>query len=179
MPDEILIRELTRGDRRAVAFSFRRLGDRSRSNRFLGNTRELSARELDRLTEVDHWHHEALIAFSPVPRSPIGVAEYVRLEAFDEAELAIAVVDAWQRLGIGRELIRTLQQRALATGIRRFVASTRRGNRGALALAHELGSARRAGGYGDVIELRIELSTRWRSHSLTAPVTASRSLVKL
>jgi RimJ/RimL family protein N-acetyltransferase len=179
MPDELLIRELTRGDRRAVAFSFRRLGDRSRSNRFLGNTRELSARELDRLTEVDHWHHEALIAFSPVPRSPIGVVEYVRLEAFDEAEIAIAVVDDWQGRGVGRELMNGLRIRARAAGVRWFMATTRRGNHAALALAGELGGFRVVGRYRDTIELRIEVSESSPSHSATAPATPARSLVRL
>jgi hypothetical protein len=37
-----------------------------------------------------------------VPRTPVGLAEYIRLEQFDVAELAISVNDGWQRRGIGR-----------------------------------------------------------------------------
>lgn len=178
-PDQLLIRELTAADGPAVAFSFRHLGPRSRHDRFLGATRELSTAELDRLTRVDHWHHEALIAWSPLPRTPIGVAEYVRLERFDEAEIAVAVVDGWQRHGVGRELMGMLRARAFAAGVRWFVASTLRGNRGAFALARELGQSRRVGGYRDVVELRIELPASARSQPLASRATASRSLVRL
>jgi hypothetical protein len=68
----LLIRELTAADRAALVFAFGRLGDRSRYQRLLGTKTRLSARELDHLTGVDHWHHEALIAWSPTPRSPGG-----------------------------------------------------------------------------------------------------------
>jgi hypothetical protein len=101
-PAALWIRVLTPADRAAIAFSFGHLGAQARYQRFLGATRSLGARDLDRLASVDHWHREALIAWSLVPRAPVGVAEYVRLEDFDLAEVAIAVVDAWQRQGVGQ-----------------------------------------------------------------------------
>ena len=79
----ITIRELEPSDRRALAFTFGRLGERSRYQRYLTPKPSLSARELSRLVSVDHWHHEALIAYSPPPRAPIGIARYVRLDEFD------------------------------------------------------------------------------------------------
>jgi GNAT superfamily N-acetyltransferase len=169
----ILIRPLTSADRRAIAFSFGRLGERSRYQRFLAPVRELSPLALERMAQLDHWHHEAFIAYSPVPRMPIGLAEYVRLEAFDEAEPALAVVDAWQRRGVGSALAAALRERALATGVRRFRAVMLPGNRGALALARTLGEVRATGGY--LSELAIELS----SHRPAASATAARSPVRL
>lgn len=70
----IEVRELVTADRPAIAFAFGRLGMQSRFQRFLAAKTELSARELDRLSRVDHWHHGAVIALSPRPRAPIGIA---------------------------------------------------------------------------------------------------------
>jgi RimJ/RimL family protein N-acetyltransferase len=132
-----LIRELTPADRNALAFVFDHLGLTSRYQRFMGAKKELTARELDYLTMVDHWHREALIAFRPLPRTPIGIARYERCEEFDCAEVAIEIIDGWQRRGVGAELLLSLGERAVRRGIRRFTATTLAGNRGALALARQ------------------------------------------
>jgi protein lysine acetyltransferase len=159
-----VIRELTRSDRAALAFSFRRLGAQSRFQRFLGAKPELSARELHYLTNVDHWHHDALIAFSPVPRTPIGVCRYIRGDGFDVADIAVEVSDAWQRRGIGRALLHALRERALAAGIRRFTATALAENQAALKLARELGSCTVTHPTGGAVELDIELC--WESTRL-------------
>lgn len=135
----IMIRELLPSDRRAFAFTFSRLSAESRYQRYFSPKDELAPRELGRLMSVDHWHHEAMIAFSPPPRTPIGIARYVRLDDFEAAEVAIEVVDAWQNRGVGTKLLMALSERARAAGIRRFHASMLRGNRGARALMKKLG----------------------------------------
>lgn len=154
---DVVIRELTASDRAALAFMFRRLGARSRFQRFLGPGPVLDPAEVNRLTRADHWHHEALIAWSPVPRTPVGVTEYVRLDDFDVAEPAIAVVDGWQRHGIGRELLLALGARAVHAGIRRFAVTTLADNRGALTLARELGRCTVIRDGCAVVELLVEL----------------------
>jgi GNAT superfamily N-acetyltransferase len=152
-PGELLIRDLAASDHAALAFIFGRLGEQSRYQRFLGVKRRLDPAELDRLSTPDHWHHGALIAFSPVPRAPIGVARYVRTDDFELAELAVSVVDEWQRRGVGEALMLALRDRALRAGIRRFSATLYRSNRGALALVRRLGPCSVTGFHGDVIEL--------------------------
>jgi hypothetical protein len=97
MTDGLLIRSLSRADRAALAFGFRRLGRQSRYQRFPSCRPTLSARELASLTAIDDWHHEGLIAYSPPPRAPIGLAYYVRSPQFDLAEVAISAVDEIQR----------------------------------------------------------------------------------
>lgn len=157
-PDDLLIRELTVADRAALAFLFRHLGEQSRFRRFLGAGPTLDPGEVKRLTGADHWHHEALIAWSPVPRAPVGVTEYIRLGDFDVAEPAIVVVDTWQRHGVGRALMLALGTRAFQAGIRRFTVTTLADNRGAIALASHLGAScaviRRS---GEIVELLVEL----------------------
>ena len=120
----ITIRELRPSDQRAFAFTFGHLSDRSRYQRYLSPKPFLSARELSHLLDVDHWHHEALIAYSPPPRAPIGVARYVRLDEFDTAELAIEVADAWQGHGVGTALLAALQERAIGEKCRRTSPQT-------------------------------------------------------
>ena len=151
----ISIRELEASDRRAVAFTFGHLGERSRYQRYLSPKPFLSARDMSRLLDVDHWHHDALIAYSPPPRTPIGIARYVRLDEFDAAELAIEVVDGWQRRGVGTALLAALQQRALRAGIRHFSVSLLRDNTGARALAAQLGRPEAATAAGSLVELRL------------------------
>ena len=141
-PIDLLLRVVTPGDRRALRFMFDRLSPSSRQQRFLRAKNELSAHELEELTRLDHWHHEALIAWSLVPRVPIGVGRYVRGDEFDIAEVAITVTDEWQRRGVGRQLLFELRDRARRAGIRRFSVAMLRSNKGALRLAHELGPCR-------------------------------------
>jgi GNAT superfamily N-acetyltransferase len=152
------IRELTAGDRPALEFIFRRLGDESRYQRFLTPKRTLSPPEVGRLITVDHWHHEALIAWSPVPRAPVAVARYIRGRQFDVAELAVTVVDEWQRRGVGTELSRALRDRAHRAGIRCFTATMLWGNRGALEVVRRLAPVVTSHGAGGV----VELSACWR-----------------
>jgi RimJ/RimL family protein N-acetyltransferase len=158
----ITIRELLPSDRRAVAFAFAHLSAQSRYQRYFSPKDELAPRELVRLMSVDHWHHEALIAFSPSPRAPIGIARYVRLDDFEAAELAIEVVDDWQHRGVGTALMAALSERARAAGIRRFHVSMLRGNHAARALVRKLGPptlpATALAAAGNVVELSYSLS---------------------
>jgi RimJ/RimL family protein N-acetyltransferase len=150
---DLLIRELTPADRPALAFMFGRLGEQSRYQRFLSPKRELTASELAQLTDVDHWHREALIAFSPLPRAPIAVARYYRADEFDIAELAVTVVDEWQHRGVGGQLLLALGARARAAGIHRFTATMLSDNRGAAALIRGLGPRPVGVHRGGVLEL--------------------------
>ena len=157
LPPGLLVRELLPSDRPVLAFVFARLGPRSRYQRFLAAKPELSVLELERFALVDHWHHDALVAFSPTPRAPVAVARYVRMDDFDTAELAVEVVDAWQRRGVGRALVLALRDRAMRAGIRRFRATLLPDNRGARALVCELGPLERVRAGDGVLELAVRL----------------------
>jgi len=157
-PAGVLIRELAHSDRAAVAFAFRRLSARSRYRRFLTEKHTLSERELDATLEIDQWHRGGVIAFSPPPRAPIGLARYVRLAEFDTAEVALEVTDAWQRRGVGWALLWQLRERALNAGVCRFRATMLRENRGAAILACRLGPVATLSSDGPEREAMIELS---------------------
>ena len=81
---------------------------------------------------VDHHDREAVAAVEG--GEVIGVAQYARLAGADEADLAIAVADGWQRQGIGTRLVAALAERARAEGIAAFAVDVQGDNFGALKL---------------------------------------------
>jgi len=133
---QVVLRPLERGDTGSVLEVFAGLGDHSRALRFLTPKPRLTAGDLRQLTAVDHCHHVALLAAAP-PGRPIGIARFIRdRERPDSADVAVAVVDAWQDRGIGTMLAHGLVRRALEVGIRRFTMMMAPHNDGAVRLLH-------------------------------------------
>jgi RimJ/RimL family protein N-acetyltransferase len=119
----VLIRQVRSADAPLLADGFARLSARSRQLRFLTPKQELSPAELRYFTDVDHHDHEALGALNHADGRGVGIARYIR-DAGDPqaAEIAVTVVDDWQRRGLGTELLAQLSERARSKGIRRFTA---------------------------------------------------------
>jgi GNAT superfamily N-acetyltransferase len=120
----VLIRPLLYGDRFELAAGFAELSPRSRRQRFFNAPEELDGEELEHLTNLDYRDHFACVAVfedRPVPKG-VGVARYIR-EAGNPgvAEVAVTVLDAYQRRGIGTLLTRTLGEVAAGNGIHSFV----------------------------------------------------------
>jgi GNAT superfamily N-acetyltransferase len=110
---ELVIRPITPHDKQALIDGFERLSETSRYRRFLSPHGRLSDAELRYFTEVDHHHHEALVAIDPRTQQGVGIGRYIRSKQDPTAaELAIAVVDEWQRMGVGTRLATALADRA-------------------------------------------------------------------
>ena len=136
----VLLRQIGVTDVPLLVDGFARLSAESRQARFLIRKDELSEAELRYFTDVDHHDDEALVALSAVDGRCVGVARFVRAVDDDEAaEVAVTVVDNWQRRGIGAALLRQLRERALLEGIRRFTALIDDSNTAVLGLLHSLG----------------------------------------
>jgi RimJ/RimL family protein N-acetyltransferase len=119
----VLIRPVQESDAPLLADGFGRLSDRSRWMRFLAAKQALSPAELRYFTRVDHHDHEALGALDHSDGRGVAIARYIRHPAEpDAAEIALTVVDDWQRRGLGTELLARLADRACQEGIRRFTA---------------------------------------------------------
>jgi RimJ/RimL family protein N-acetyltransferase len=83
----------------------------------------LSDEDLDYLTDVDQYRHDALVAIDVGRHEAVGVARYVRLPGRRElAEVAVEVVDDWQRRGVATALLLELTERARAAGVQEYSA---------------------------------------------------------
>lgn len=123
-----IVRTIVPNDKWALANALEELADDSRERRFLFNKTNLSEKELIRLSNPDGIDH---IAFGLAVKTgeddellPIAVARCFRDPDDRElAELAIVTADAWQGLGAGAELMRSLSAAAAEVGIRRWFAA--------------------------------------------------------
>ena len=176
----VLIRPVQPEDKALFVAGWEQFGEESRYRRFMGAKGSLSAGDLEYLTELDHVNHEALGARDAETGEGVGVARYVRLPDHPTvAEAAVAVVDAWQRRGLGGELLGRLTVRARANGVERFHASLFAVNRSMLALFEELGELEvRNVGEGR-IEIDVELPCEPDSGLIAALRAAAKGLVRL
>jgi GNAT superfamily N-acetyltransferase len=148
---EVTIRPLRSGDTAPVLHVFERLGVRSRRLRFGGAKNCLTAPELALLATVDGRRH-VLVAYAD--GEPIGIARLARDGADPEtAEVAFAVVDAWQGKGVGTALMEALAGDARAAGIRRLRASILAENRASLALMRHVTTIERTRYDGAEVEI--------------------------
>jgi acyl-CoA synthetase (NDP forming)/RimJ/RimL family protein N-acetyltransferase len=106
--------------------------------RFFAPYPELTERDIERFTRVDHEDRVALVATEG--GELIGVARYDRLDARD-AEVAFVVRDDHQGRGLGAVLLEHLAAAAWERGVRRFVAEVLPNNRRMLATFREAGYA--------------------------------------
>jgi RimJ/RimL family protein N-acetyltransferase len=162
---EVLIRPVRAADAPLLADGFSRLGTNSRWMRFLGPKKRLSPAELRYLTEVDHRDHEALGALDQASGRGVGIARYIRQAGDPQAaEVAVTVVDDWQRLGLGTVLLAQLADRARAAGIHRFTALVATENEAGIRLARRMNAEfvrREADTLEYAITLRPADTRRW------------------
>jgi nucleotide-binding universal stress UspA family protein/RimJ/RimL family protein N-acetyltransferase len=153
---QIAIRPITPDDREAIAEGLRRLSPESRYRRFFAPVPELSDRDLDYLTRVDHHRHEALVALDADTGAGVGVARFVQT-GDGVAEPAMVVADDWQGRGVATALLDALVVRAREEGVERFVAPVLAGNVEAMRVLERLGrTAVRP--LGREVELDIDLT---------------------
>ena len=92
---------------------------------------------LQRLVQVDHDLREAVVA--DIGGEVVGVARYDRSpDDPSTAEFAVLVEDAWQGLGLGRQLLLELTQLAADRGVRTLTATVQADNDRMLGLLRRL-----------------------------------------
>jgi RimJ/RimL family protein N-acetyltransferase len=154
---QVLVRALRPDDGPGLAQAFEQLSETSRYRRFFTVKPHLSEQSLAYFTDVDHYNHEALVAVALDSGQLVGVARFIRdPREPDQADVAVTVIDSWQRHGLGTVLLRQLAQRAAEEGLRHFTAEILADNRPMLTLAHRLGYAETTRD-GTTVSARIEL----------------------
>ena len=140
----VQIRPVVPADRNLLEKGLALLSPQSRHRRFLQARKKLSSAELTYLTEIDYVNHFAwgalLLGDSSYGRETgIGIVRYVRPEGSGElgpesAEVALVVVDSFQRQGLGSILLWLLAETAIRHGIRNFVGYASPDNQKVLAM---------------------------------------------
>jgi GNAT superfamily N-acetyltransferase len=104
-----------------------RLSAETRYRRFHAPVRRLPMATVRHLVQVDHDLRDAVVAV--VGGEVVGVARYDR-RADDptEAEFAVVVEDAWQGLGLGRQLLTEVTDLAVRRGVRTLTATVQADN---------------------------------------------------
>ncbi len=137
------IRAIRAEDKDRLHEHFRSLGPESVYNRFFGPKVDLTDVELARLTELDFDTHVGLFAVRPRDgrEEVLGVARYIVIQGSDprRAEVAVAVSDACQGLGVGTVLLEHLARIAVSRGVSAFEADVLGAN------SRMLGMIRRSG----------------------------------
>jgi GNAT superfamily N-acetyltransferase len=104
------------GDEVLLARAGRELSPASLYSRFLGGLPALPPAYLRLVAEAPRWRWDGHVAVRL--GCMIGWAEFARMRAdATEAELALVVLDAWQRRGIGSMLVRALLPQCRAAGV--------------------------------------------------------------
>ncbi len=153
----MLVRVLRPDDGPGLVEAFEQLSETSRYRRFFAVKPRLSEESVAFFTDVDHRDHEALAAMAPDSGQLVGVARFIRHPGQpDQAEVAVTVIDSWQRRGLGTVLLCELAQRAATEGIRYFTAEILAENLPMLTLARRVGHADTSF-HGTTVSALIEL----------------------
>jgi GNAT superfamily N-acetyltransferase len=95
--------------------------------RFHSPLQGLSRESVHHLVDVDHDQREAVVAV--VGGEVVGVARYDRAPGDPAAaEFAVLVEDAWQGMGLGRQLLAELTDLAARRGVTRLTATVQADN---------------------------------------------------
>jgi RimJ/RimL family protein N-acetyltransferase len=116
------IRALQPHDRNALLAAFRSMSDRSVYRRFFALKRDFSDKEISIFTEIDFRNHVALVAIDKDGQEGIVAGARYVVIAPGQAEVACAVVDAYQGQGLGKLIIGRLCVVAKQAGLRELVA---------------------------------------------------------
>ena len=128
--------------------------------RFFSPIKRMSDALAHRLAVVDYNDRFAIVATTHNPTSKeriVGVARYDRALGTDVAEVAVAVIDEFQRRGLGGQLLAELARVGRAHGIRTFSLIVLPENGEMLGLLRRMGWIHQARLNGGVYEISFDL----------------------
>jgi RimJ/RimL family protein N-acetyltransferase len=139
-----VFRAVRREDAAMLQAFVRGLSVTSRRRRFWSTLHELPPSLLEAFTDVDNPRQFGLVAEVSGPSGCriVADARYVGEADGRDAEVAIVVADAWQRRGLGRRMLRLLQDAAHAADYDRLFGMVESDNDAMRALARSSGFSR-------------------------------------
>lgn len=138
---DITIRPIRPEDARLEQNFIRQLSEQSKYFRFMGHIQALSLNMLIRFTQIDYDREMALVATLQENSKEmiIGITRYITNPDLQSCEFAIVVADAWQRKGLGYQLLVHLIEVARARGLNLMSGHIFSFNTGMLTLVKNLG----------------------------------------
>ena len=136
------------------------MSERSVYFRFFSPIKRMSDALAHRLAVVDYSDRFALVATLSRPNGKeriLGVARYDRAQKTDVAEVAVAVIDDFQRRGLGRALLVELAKVARRHGINTFTLIVLSENREMLGLLRRMGWIHQAKLTGGLYEITFDI----------------------
>jgi RimJ/RimL family protein N-acetyltransferase len=152
---EAVVRPISSADSGALLRFHGRLSAKSIQLRYFYPHTDLSASEIEHLTQVDGLERVAFVV--ECARELIAVGRYDRLGDKKVAEVAFVVADVYQHHGLATILLHRLADAAQSFGIERFTAEVLAENRAMLSVFHEAG-------------FPIESKTEWGTVTVTMTI---------
>jgi len=163
------IRALRQDDRAELLAAVGRTSPESLYRRFFSVRSGITEREVDYFLNIDFVDHVALVAVVEEASRPVivGGARYIVVQP-GKAEVAFAVIDEYQGLGIGAALMRHLAGIARGAGFRELVADVLPENEAMLRVFAKSGFSLRTKLESDVVDVSLWLDATL-SHPLSPP----------
>lgn len=142
-----------------IAKGLQDLSKESIRNRFLGSKRAFSPQELRYLTELDGINHYAFgLEEQKTPNRGVGIIRLVRSSSVpSEGEIAITIIDEYQKHGLGRFLMNIIICAALERGIKTLSLSFLPHNTGIERLIQSFGVTRPGLITKDFVQLYMDI----------------------
>jgi RimJ/RimL family protein N-acetyltransferase len=156
----VLVRPIEPEDEPLLHDAVAAMSERSVYFRFFSPLKRLPDALAHRLAVVDHKDRFALVATTEKPTGKeriLGVARYDRVPNTDVAEVAVAVVDEFQRRGLGGALLAILARAARQHGIKSFTLIVLPENQQMLGLLRRMGWIHHAKLSGGVYDISFDL----------------------
>jgi ribosomal protein S18 acetylase RimI-like enzyme len=157
---KVLVRPIVPDDEPLLHEAVAAMSERTVYFRFFSPLKRMSDALAHRLAVVDYNDRFALVATTNKPGGKeriVGVARYDRVPKTDVAETAVAVVDEFQRRGLGSGLMSILAKVAREHGIKTFTLIVLPENQQMLGLLRKMGWIHRAKLSGGVYDISFEL----------------------
>jgi RimJ/RimL family protein N-acetyltransferase len=157
---KLLVRPIVPEDEPLLHEAVAAMSERTVYFRFFSPLKRMPDALAHRLAVVDYNDRFALVATTDKPGAReriLGVARYDRVVGTDVAEIAVAVVDEFQRRGLGSALMAILGKVAANHGIKTFTLIVLPENQQMLGLLRKMGWIHRAKLSGGVYDISFEL----------------------
>ena len=160
-------------DREGMRAAIARFSSGSLYRRFFGIRREFSEEETDHFLDIDFVNHVALVAVANDAGQPtiVGGGRYVVVQP-GQAEVAFAIVDTYQGLGIGSALMRHLAALGREAGLRDLLAEVLSENAPMLNVFERSGLMMNTRREGSVVHVTLRYPDRQRRSGLRSDLVA-------